>query len=79
MGKKDWMRSLDMATRVAVLVFALAVCMVFIVAGAKAATAVSLRSETTISGDGWTLTVAPGWMIREGPRQGDYEVVRRAP
>jgi hypothetical protein len=35
--------------------------------------------DTTISGDGWTLKVAPGWMIREGPRQGDYEVIRRQP
>jgi hypothetical protein len=37
------------------------------------------RDETTISGDGWTLEVAPGWMIREGPRRGDYEVIRRQP
>jgi hypothetical protein len=35
------------------------------------------RDETTISGDGWTLTVSPEWMIREGARQGDYEVVER--
>jgi hypothetical protein len=32
---------------------------------------------TTISGDGWTLKAAPGWVIREGARQGDYEVVRQ--
>jgi hypothetical protein len=32
---------------------------------------------TTISGDGWTLKVAPGWVVREGARQGDYEVVKR--
>jgi hypothetical protein len=31
----------------------------------------------TISGDGWTFTAAPGWLIREGSRQGDYEVVRQ--
>jgi hypothetical protein len=37
------------------------------------------RDETTISGDGWTLKVAPGWVIREGARPGDYEVVRRQP
>jgi hypothetical protein len=35
------------------------------------------RDETTISGDGWTLKVAPGWVVREGARQGDYEVVNR--
>ena len=29
-----------------------------------------------IAGDGWTFTAAPGWMVREGPRPGDYEVVR---
>jgi len=34
---------------------------------------------TTISGDGWTLKVAPGWVVREGARRGDYEVVRRQP
>lgn len=33
----------------------------------------------TISGDGWTFTAAPGWMIREGARAGDYEVVRQQP
>jgi hypothetical protein len=29
----------------------------------------------TISGDGWTCTPAPGWVVREGARRGDYEVV----
>jgi hypothetical protein len=33
------------------------------------------RDETTISGDGWTLKLAPGWVVREGARRGDYEVV----
>ena len=32
-----------------------------------------------ISGDGWTLKVAPGWMVREGARKGDYEIVRGQP
>ena len=32
---------------------------------------------TTISGDGWTLKAAPGWVVREGARRGDYEVVRQ--
>jgi hypothetical protein len=31
----------------------------------------------TISGDGWTFKVAAGWIIRQGARQGDYEVVRQ--
>lgn len=31
----------------------------------------------TISGDGWTLKTAPGWVVREGPRRGDYQVVRQ--
>ena len=37
------------------------------------------RDDTTISGDGWTLKVAPGWVVRDGARRGDYEVVRRQP
>ena len=32
---------------------------------------------TTISGDGWTFTAAAGWVIRDGARTGDYEVVRQ--
>src|SRR5262245_45985628 len=35
--------------------------------------------DVTISGDGWTFKVAPGWVIREGARRGDYEVVRQQP
>jgi hypothetical protein len=35
------------------------------------------RDETTIEGDGWTLRVAPGWVVREGPRRSDFEVVRQ--
>jgi hypothetical protein len=35
--------------------------------------------DATISGDGWTFKAAPGWVIREGPRRGDYEVVRQQP
>ena len=33
----------------------------------------------TISGDGWTFKGAAGWIIREGARRGDYEVVRQQP
>jgi hypothetical protein len=35
------------------------------------------RDDTTLSGDGWTLKIAPGWVVREGARQGDYEVVKQ--
>jgi hypothetical protein len=34
------------------------------------------RDEVTLTGDGWTFKLSPGWVIREGPRQGDYEVVK---
>jgi hypothetical protein len=37
------------------------------------------RDDTTLVGDGWTFTVKPGFVIREGPRRGDYEVVRQQP
>ena len=33
--------------------------------------------DATVSGDGWTFTAAAGWVIRKGPRPGDYEVVRQ--
>ena len=29
-----------------------------------------------ITGDGWTVTVAPGWTVRSGPRSGDYQIIR---
>jgi acetyl esterase/lipase len=34
------------------------------------------REDGTFAGDGWTFTVAAGWVVREGARRGDYEVVR---
>jgi hypothetical protein len=37
------------------------------------------RDDSTLAGDGWTFTAKPGWVIREGLRQGDYEVVRQSP
>lgn len=37
------------------------------------------RDDSTLVGDGWTFTAKPGWVIREGPRPGDYEVVRQQP
>ena len=35
------------------------------------------REDGTFAGDGWTFMVATGWVVREGARQGDYEVVRQ--
>ena len=37
------------------------------------------RDDRTLTGDGWTFTAAPGWVIREGARRGDYEVVQQQP
>jgi hypothetical protein len=30
----------------------------------------------TITGDGWTVILAPGWVAQAGPRPGDHQVVR---
>ena len=35
------------------------------------------RDDMTFVGDGWTFTLKAGWVIREGPRRGDFEVVRQ--
>jgi hypothetical protein len=35
------------------------------------------RDDVTFAGEGWTFKVAPGWIVREGPRPGDYQVVRQ--
>ena len=37
------------------------------------------RDDVTFTGDGWTFKAAPGWVVREGARKGDYEVVRQQP
>lgn len=37
------------------------------------------KDDTTFVGDGWTFKVAAGWVVREGARRGDYEVVRQQP
>jgi hypothetical protein len=37
----------------------------------------TLVDSATISGPGWTLRLATGWVIREGTRRGSYEVVRQ--
>jgi acetyl esterase/lipase len=47
--------------------------------GARRLAAPARGDDTTISGDGWTFTAAAGWVIREGARRGDYEVVRQQP
>ena len=33
----------------------------------------------TVHGEGWTLTLAPGWVIRPASRPGDLQVVRSTP
>ena len=30
----------------------------------------------TLTGDGWTVTVARGWRVSTGPRSGDYQIIR---
>jgi hypothetical protein len=30
----------------------------------------------TVTGEGWTVTVATGWIVRPGPRPGDYQILR---
>jgi hypothetical protein len=37
------------------------------------------RDDVSFAGDGWTFKAAAGWVIREGARRGDYEVVRQQP
>ena len=37
------------------------------------------RDDTTVDGEGWTVKAAPGWVVREGARRGDYELVRQQP
>lgn len=34
------------------------------------------KDDRTVSGDGWTFTAGPGWIIRDGTRKGDLEVVK---
>jgi hypothetical protein len=35
------------------------------------------RDDGTFAGDGWTFKAAAGWVVREGSRRGDDEVVRQ--
>src|SRR5262249_25138518 len=44
--------------------------------GSRRVSAPLRRDNGTFAGDGWTFTAAPGWVVREGSRRGDYEVVR---
>jgi hypothetical protein len=37
------------------------------------------RDDGTIAGDGWTFKTGAGWLVRQGPRVGDYEVVHQEP
>jgi hypothetical protein len=37
------------------------------------------RDDGAFAGDGWTFKAAPGWVVRDGARPGDYEVVRQQP
>ena len=37
------------------------------------------QKDGTFAGDGWTFKTAPGWVVREGARRGDYEVVQQEP
>ena len=29
-----------------------------------------------VTGEGWTVTVATGWIVHSGPRSGDYQIIR---
>jgi len=45
--------------------------------GSRRVSAPRRRDDGTFAGDGWTLTPAAGWAVREGTRRGDYELVRQ--
>jgi hypothetical protein len=47
--------------------------------GSRRVSAPVRRDEVTVTGDGWTFKAAPAWIVREGARRGDYEVVRQQP
>ena len=34
---------------------------------------------STLEGDGWTLNISPGWVVRAGNRPGDFQLVRNLP
>ncbi len=45
--------------------------------GSRRLAAPARPDGAAIAGDGWTFKAAPGWVVREGARRGDYEVVRQ--
>jgi hypothetical protein len=45
--------------------------------GSRRVSAPVRRDAVTVTGDGWTFKAAPGWIVRDGARRGDYEVVRQ--
>ena len=45
--------------------------------GSRRVSAPQRRDDVTFYGDGWTFKAATGWVVREGARRGDYEVVRQ--
>jgi hypothetical protein len=47
--------------------------------GSRRLSAPVRHDNTTFAGDGWTFKAAPGWVVREGARRGDYEVARQQP
>jgi hypothetical protein len=47
--------------------------------GSRRVSAPMRRDDASVTGDGWTFKAAPGWVVREGSRRGDYEVVRQQP
>ena len=47
--------------------------------GSRRLAAPTRPDGAAIAGDGWTFKAAPGWVVREGARRGDYEVVRQQP
>jgi hypothetical protein len=47
--------------------------------GSRSLAAPARPDGAAIAGDGWSVKAAPGWVVREGARPGDYEVVRQQP
>ena len=46
--------------------------------GTKSVPAPVRIDGNVLTGDGWTVTLAPGWIVRSGPRPADYQIVREA-
>ena len=44
--------------------------------GKLAVPAPAMVEGKTVKGDGWTLTIADGWVIRPGSRAGDFQLIR---